>query len=266
MPEQTDLTDSKDLGYEIFIATVSILSVFNMILLWFPGMDENTITLMTIMNMGLTIIFLFDFMYRFITTNSKKYYFINNWGWADLLACVPQFRIFRVFRIFKAYRLVHTMGLKTIIKHLSDNRADAALYILVFCVFIILEFGSFFILLAERASESANILTASDAIWWTYVTITTVGYGDRFPVTGAGRIIGILVLTTGVGVFATFAGFIANKLLAPKTEETPKDPNQKILNKLDDLYQTIDDLKIRNTEIYERLIQIEQKVEEKKSL
>jgi voltage-gated potassium channel len=89
-------------------------------------------------------------------------------------------------------------------------------------------------------SESANILTAGDAIWWAYVTITTVGYGDRFPVTSVGRIVGIMVMTTGVAVFATFAGLISSKLLAPaaKEEESPEqtqageDPAKRYLREL----------------------------------
>ena len=263
--KQTDnSTDLKDLGYEIFIAMVSVLSVINMGMLWFPGMDQNTINLISIMNSGLTLIFLIDFVYRFTTTDSKYRYFIKNWGWADLLACIPQLRIFRIFRIFKAYRLVNSMGIKAIIKHLSDNRAETALYILVFSVFIILELGSFFILIAERSSSAANILTASDAIWWTYVTITTVGYGDRYPVTTAGRIVGILVLTTGVGVFATFAGYISNKLLAPKEENKggKADINKVILDKLEELHKSINDLKTNEKETTLRVQQIEQMIKE----
>lgn len=264
MKREDNSSDVKDLGYEIFIAMVSVLSVLNMFILWIPKMDQNTTTLITIMNAGLTIIFLMDFLYRFFTTNSKYGYFIYNWGWADLLACIPQLRIFRIFRIFKAYRLVNAFGIKKIIKHLSDNRAETALYILVFLVFLILEFGSLFILLAERGSESANILNASDAIWWTYVTITTVGYGDLYPVTNAGRIVGLLVLTTGVAVFATFAGYISNKLLAPKVGEDISVPDNKeeILGKLEELHRAINDLKTSEKETTLRVQQIEKMISE----
>lgn len=69
-------------------------------------------------------------------------------------------------------------------------------------------FGSISILQVETVPES-NIKTAGDAIWWAFVTITTVGYGDRFPVTSAGRIIAAFLMITGVALFGTFTGFVA---------------------------------------------------------
>lgn len=268
MQNQDNSSDSKDLGYEIFIAMISIISVINMVLLWMPGMDQNTIALLSIMNFGMTIIFLLDFLYRFCTASSKSHYFIRNWGWADLLACIPQLRVFRIFRIFKAYRLVNKIGIREIVRHLYENRAETALYILIVSVFLILELGSFFIILAERNSPEANILTATDAIWWTYVTITTVGYGDKYPVTIAGKIVGILVLTTGVGVFATFAGYIANKLLSPKVDEKEivsdiereivTDIKKEILGKLDEMNKAINDIRIQESETAFRMKEIEE--------
>ena len=72
------------------------------------------------------------------------------------------------------------------------------------------------ILDAESGIAGANIKTPSDALWWGYVTITTVGYGDRYPVTLPGRIIGIFLLTAGVALFSVFTGFIANAFLTPR--------------------------------------------------
>ena len=254
-------TDMKDVGYEIFIAAISVLSVINIAILLIPGLNLNTYALIEIINTGLTIIFLLDFIYRLFTAKSRKQYFFWNWGWADLLACAPQLRILRIFRIFKAYRIINSIGLKNIINHLSENRADTAIYILVFSVITIIEVGAFFILIAESKSESANILSASDAIWWIYVTITTVGYGDRYPVTVVGRFIGILIMTTGVGIFATFAGFIANKLLEPKTaEEVTEEENfeREIMLMLERLHKEMEEQRLRDKEITSRLEKIEQ--------
>jgi voltage-gated potassium channel len=216
--------EQQDFGYELFIAAVSILSVFNMLLAYIPEVDQDAINVVYIVNAVLTLLFIYDFSLRFATAPSRSFYFFRDYGWADLLAVIPAFRIFRLFRIYKAYRIIHKYGTGYIISYLSRNRAASALYILVLMVILIIESGGFLVLQAERAAPAANIITASDAIWWAYVTITTVGYGDRFPVTGTGRLVGILVMTTGVAVFATFAGLISSKLLAPsvKEEEEPE--------------------------------------------
>ncbi|WP_338327313.1 potassium channel family protein [Porphyromonas gingivalis] len=58
--------------------------------------------------------------------------------------------------------------------------------------------------------QTSNITTAEDAIWWSYVTITTVGYGDKYPVTTEGRIIAMFLMTAGVGLFGTFTAYIAS--------------------------------------------------------
>jgi voltage-gated potassium channel len=79
---------------------------------------------------------------------------------------------------------------------------------------------------AEQRNADSNIKTGSDSLWWAYVTITTFGYGDRFPVTDAGRIIGVVVLTAGVGLFGVFTGFLANLFLTPRRKPFLKRPAQ----------------------------------------
>ncbi len=154
-----------DFGYELFIAAVSIA--------YLPGVDQDAINVVYIINAVLTLLFIYDFGLRLATAPSRSSYFFRDFGWADLLACIPALRIFRMFRIYKAYRIVRKYGMSYIKSYLSSNRAASALYILVVMVILIIEAGGFLVLQAERASESANILTAGDAIWWAYVTITT---------------------------------------------------------------------------------------------
>lgn len=79
-------------------------------------------------------------------------------------------------------------------------------------------FSSIAILEVEDAPES-NIKTAEDAIWWTYTTITTVGYGDKYPVTTEGRLIAMTLMTFGVGLFGTFTAYISS-MFVMKTKNT----------------------------------------------
>ena len=82
-------TDMKDVGYEIFIAAISVLSVINIAILLIPGLNLNTYALIEIINTGLTIIFLLDFIYRLFTAKSRNNTSSGTRGWADLLACAP---------------------------------------------------------------------------------------------------------------------------------------------------------------------------------
>jgi len=214
-----DMQEMKDPGYEIFIILVSILSVVNLVVSWIPGLDQDAVRVLEVINFFLTVIFLSDFIFRILTAESKTHYFFRNWGWADLLASIPALRILRLFRIFKAYRLLTKYGARNILRQLKKHRAESVLFIVVFCVMLVIESGAFLVLMAERSAPDANIHSASEAMWWVYVTITTVGYGDHYPVTNAGRMVGIMVMTMGVGLFGTLAGYIANKLLTPDSRE-----------------------------------------------
>jgi voltage-gated potassium channel len=258
-----DMNEMKDPGYEIFIILVSVLSVVNLVVTWIPGIDDDALHVLQVINFFLTIIFLGDFLFRFFSASSKSHYFIHNWGWADLLASIPALRILRIFRIFKAYRLLHKYGARNILRKLKRHRAESVLYIVIFCVIIVIESGAFLVLMAERAAPSANIQTASDAMWWVYVTIATVGYGDRYPVTTAGRIVGVMVMTMGVALFGTLAGFIANKLLAPDNGGDAEagdtaGPDTKTLLEIRD---AIRDRNRQDEQIQARLQRIEQRLD-----
>jgi voltage-gated potassium channel len=252
----SELIDLKDPGYEIFIIFVSVLSVINLFVTLIPGLNPQAVGVVQITNFFLTIIFLADFMFRLLSAGSKKHYFFFDWGWADLLASVPFLRILRLFRIVKAYHLLKKYGVKNISAQIARHRAESVLYIVIFCVILVIECGGILILIAESPAPNANIKTASDAMWWVYVTITTVGYGDRYPVTSAGRLVGVLVMTTGVGLFGTLAGFIAHKLVAPAVNAAPEetkapDPTNQDAQK---------EQARQNAEILDRLDRIEQEL------
>ena len=120
----------------------------------------------------------------------------------------------------RVYRLMRASGTEErLLIPLLKDRAGSALIILLLMGILVLEFGSLAILRAEKLNPDANIKTASDAIWYTMVTISTVGYGDRYPTTNWGRIIGTLIIIVGVGIFGTFTGYLANLFLSPQKKE-----------------------------------------------
>lgn len=211
-------SELKSTGYELFILLLSLVSVFNLVVVWinyFYPLPPEVLNVINIINAILTLFFLFDFGYRILTTSAKSQYFFKNWGWADLLACVPGLRIFRLFRVVRAYRLLRTFGVKNMIHEIVNNRADVALYITVFSIILIAEIAGIIVLQAETQDPNANITTAGDAVWWIFVTMTTVGYGDRYPITLVGRTMAVFVMLSGVALIGVLASFLSSFFLEP---------------------------------------------------
>ena len=205
-------------GYEIFIAALSILSIANIVLaLVFtdPALDA----VLNAMNAGLSVILFLDFLVRLRTATSRSDYFFRHFGWADLLASLPlpQFKVLRLFRLARVYRLLRAYGVRNIGRSLLRERAGSALLSLLFIAILVLEFGSLWMLRLESTSSDRNITTASDAMWYVIVTISTVGYGDQYPVTTAGRVLGTVIIVLGVAIFGTLTGYLANLFLSPTT-------------------------------------------------
>jgi hypothetical protein len=234
--KMTRSNELKNMGYEMFVGALSVLSIVNLVLSYMFQQNRNLQYVVLIMNALFMPIFFADFVYRFFTAESKTGYFFRNFGWADLLSSLPfpQLKILRMFRLWRVIRLMRNFGLRNMVRELIENRAANALLTVVFLVFCVLEFGSLAVLGAEQYADGANITNASSALWWTFVTITTVGYGDRYPVTNAGRLVGVFVMIAGVGLFGTLSGFLANTFLSPpkKKEEPPpaelSDPKARI--------------------------------------
>ena len=102
--------------------------------------------------------------------------------------------------------------MKYILHVLFKNEARGIFGTVALVTATLLIFASIAILNVETVPE-ANIKTASDALWWAMATITTGGNGDKFPVTTGGRIISVVLMTTGVGFFGTLTAYIASVFL-----------------------------------------------------
>jgi voltage-gated potassium channel Kch len=204
-------------SFEIFVFGVSILSVVNIILLLLP-MSNAQKEVIRIIDGALCFVFLLDFAIRYRNAPNKRAYVLRGGGWLDLIGSLPYtwLRLARCFRMWRVSIGLRKMGGKGFYRRIIRDRASSALYGALFLAILVFEFCSVWVLNAESKSPEANIKSGSDALWWSYVTVATVGYGDRYPVTNPGRIVGVVLMSVGVGLFGVFTGFLANKFLTPK--------------------------------------------------
>lgn len=210
---------TRSTSYELFVLGVSLLSFINLVLLVMP-IGEQLLRVVTIIDAVTSVIFFCDFLLRWLSAPNKRQYFFHQYGWSDLLASLPvtAFNLLRIFRILKFVRAMRFLGLRGIARLLKTNPEDTALYTVFFMILLLLEFGSIAVLIAEHSAATANIKSGSDAIWWVFVSITTVGYGDHYPVTGAGRLVGVVTLTVGVGLFGVVTGYLSNLFIRNKAK------------------------------------------------
>lgn len=211
---ETDYSELKNVNYELFLVAITIIYIINLPLaLWAPTPEMSGV--IHLIDTGFLVIFLGDFLYRLATAKSKSGYLMRQYGWLDLLGSLPisGVRLARGVRSVRTIRLLRQYGGKNMGSELRQDRAGSTLILVLFLGILVLEFGSYFILGAEVTAATANILTASDALWWSIVTIATIGYGDKYPVTNDGRIIGVFVILTGVGLFSAFTGYLANSFI-----------------------------------------------------
>lgn len=238
-------TELKGIGYEIFIGALSLLSIFNLLLVWLARQDGDLQNVLLIMNAIFSGVFLLDFSYRLATAPSRSDYFFRHFGWADLLASLPfaELKFLRIFRLVRVFRLMREVGGRKVLRTLVRDRAGSALFTLLLTGTLVLQFGSLTILRIEDDAPGANITSASDALWYTIVTISTVGYGDEYPVTNAGRVVGAMIIVVGVGIFGTFTGYLANVFLSPRKKAAePTDAVTQLRRVLDLPGVTVEDV------------------------
>ena len=196
---------------DLLILVLSVYVLLSLLVYLFFELPPNVKVLLQIIDDGICIIFLLDFFLRFFKAGNKLAFI--TWGWIDLVSSIPSlplmrfgrlFRMIRIFRILRAFR-----SLKAVLRYVFKNRVQDTMSIVGLITFLVVIFSSISILLVET-DPAGNIKSAEDAIWWSLETITTVGYGDKFPVTTEGRFIGVLLMFVGVGLLGTFTAFISS--------------------------------------------------------
>lgn len=167
-------------------------------------------------------IWISDLQYPTLSPLKSRFKYVFSFlGLVDLLSILPFYlpylikidlRVMRVLRLLRLLRLLklnrHSKSLKLIGKVLKSTRND--ILVTVFMVFILLVLASTLMYSIENEAQPEAFNNIGQALWWAVATLTTVGYGDIYPVTGLGKFLSGIIALLGIGIVALPTGIISS--------------------------------------------------------
>jgi voltage-gated potassium channel len=224
--EQANDNTHRSAHYLLFILLISIFALVILAADAFFVSNAETRRVLRYADIVLCVVFFIDFLYCFAKAKSKRHYMLT-WGWLDLISSIPAIdalrwgRAGRVVRVLRVLRGVRSA--RILMRFILEKRAQSAALAATLASILVIALASIAVLEFERGGgEAANIHSAEDALWWSIVTLTTVGYGDYYPVTAGGRVVAIGLMATGVALIGTWAGIAASWFLET-TEDKQED-------------------------------------------
>jgi len=210
--------------FQIFILLLSVYVIGALVADLVFDLPDDVSALLGYLDNIVCFFFFIDFWMRLQQAEDKLRFM--RWGWIDLLASVPAgglqaAKLFRAFQILRVLRAIKSLRL--IWRILFRNRAEGIVASAATATMLLVAFGALTMLLVEAPNPESSINTPEEALWWAFVTVTTVGYGDFYPVTTLGRIVAVLLMVSGVGLFGSFAAYIGSLFVADRNEEDNRD-------------------------------------------
>jgi len=222
---------TKEKLYYLLIAVLCVVSVVFAVLDYNRGLTRPE----QIADWIIYAYFVIDYVVRFIIADNKRAFFKENIF--DLIAIIPvnsAMRVFRLARFVKLLRLVKLFRIGALSARLG-KRSEKFLdtngfkYVLMICAIAIL--------LSAVAMTYFENMSFPDALWWSFVTATTVGYGDLSPASGAGRIIACMLMIVGIGLI----GSLTSTITAFFLRDNNKEPSSERVNMVIQMYDLLND-------------------------
>ena len=177
-----------------------------------PNLDPGTRSFLEAISWTVWVAFAVDFSIRLALAEERASYAVRHWYDLALIA-LPLLRPLRLLRLLAVVRVLDRSA--------SDSFAGRVLVYVGGAAAISCGLAAVAVLDAERDADDANIQTFGDALWWAATTVTTVGYGDRFPVTTSGRTVAVLLMLVGIGVVGTVTASVASWII--ERNQAPRD-------------------------------------------
>ena len=198
-----------------------VISISSLTVETLPDLPSAVRSALRTSEIVITILFTVEYVLRVATAERKADYIFSFYGIIDLVAVLPFYlalgidlrviravRLFRIFRIFKLAR--YNRAMERFGKAIVRARDEAIIFLIA--TFIVLYISAVGIYYFEHEAQPESFKSVFHSLWWAVATLTTVGYGDAYPITVGGKIFTFVMLMCGLGVVAVPAGLIAAAL------------------------------------------------------
>ena len=207
--------------FDFFIQGLILLSLVSFSLETIPDISEDLISFLYYLEVFTVSLFSLEYLIRIWVSKKPILYVFSFFGIIDLLAVLPFFlvgyldlrflRAFRILRIFRALKIVrYNKAMKRFGLAFIVVKEEIVLFFV--CTIILIFITSAGIYYFENEAQPETFKSIFHSAWWSIVTLTTVGYGDIYPITLGGRIFTFFVLMIGVGLVTVPAGLVASAL------------------------------------------------------
>ena len=217
------LESNKGIGlyFNFFIQFLIVLSIINFSILTLPNLSIKSLEIINGLEVFCVAVFTIEYLLRLYASEFRVKFFFSFFGLIDLIAILPFYltlgmdlkslraiRLFRILRLFKFLRYGNTMDK---IKK-SFNSIKRELFLFSLATLMLLYFSSIGIYYFENEAQPEIFASIFDAMWWSVATLTTVGYGDVYPITSGGKVFASIIVFIGLGLVAIPTGLIASSL------------------------------------------------------
>lgn len=217
----TNIDSRSGRRFDIFIQILIILSLIAYSIETLPDLNEETRRFLWYFEVVCVVIFSIEYILRLVFAKKPLGYVFSFYGIIDLLAVLPFYLSFgvdlrsvRIFRIFRVFRILKLARYNTAMMHFRNAAMAAKEEIILFIIItlILLFLSAFGIYYFEHDAQPEKFASVFHSLWWSIATLTTVGYGDVYPVTMGGKIFTFCILIIGLGIVTVPAGIVASAL------------------------------------------------------
>lgn len=214
--------------FDLCVQALILLSIVTFSIETLPDLENSTREALGIMETFVVIIFTLEYLLRLYVSDRTLNYVFSFYGIIDVVAIVPFYfssgidlRSLRIFRMLRLFRILKLLRYNKAIRRFYRAFIIAKEEIVLFGVvtIMLLYLSAVGIYYFENTAQPEAFKSIFHSLWWAVVTLTTVGYGDVYPITVGGRVFTFVILMIGLGIVAVPAGLLASALSKARMEE-----------------------------------------------